>query len=213
MIPLEPLTDAEIAAIRARCEAATKGPWKAEQNDYWDDDAQPDDEKALELPFYIEGPEIVEVGDFTYWTCDDATFAAEARTDVPALLSTLDAERAARQAAEADARVKRAKHAGSLLHVSDGLLAQVEDMLGVAIGNAKGAFQDDRNPSVVLGKKANAACGRLRSALVEWQRAVSEGTERLHDEAHAEDDDTRRVVPADALRALADAVKRWEGTA
>lgn len=63
--------DAKLAEIKARCEAATPGPWYADGWALWDDDHG----------------EFVELHD----TDPDAQFIAHARSDIPALLA--EAER------------------------------------------------------------------------------------------------------------------------
>lgn len=73
------LTPEQLAAIEARCERATPGPWR------WDDrDDQLFDAKGELLAF---GQPTYEGNHGIVVPPDDATFIAAARTDVPALLA------------------------------------------------------------------------------------------------------------------------------
>jgi hypothetical protein len=82
------MTKKERVAARARCEAATKGPWIAECRSIdnpGNDPNWPDDDF---LQFKLCGPAIVEGrGQFVG---HDADFIAHARTDLPAALKALD---------------------------------------------------------------------------------------------------------------------------
>jgi hypothetical protein len=78
-----PLTDAELAAIQARCDEA-EGGWHLVED--------PDDVYRLEI--HGDGPTLVAVfggdpdnGSASYPTRENALFAAHARHDVPALLA------------------------------------------------------------------------------------------------------------------------------
>ena len=94
------MTPEQIAAIKARAEAATKGPWTSP----WD---LPDD--ATEDQIYIAGPrgEMV-VGTMWYdgqhFACaeQDAAFICHARSDVPALVAEVERLRKALEAAKID---------------------------------------------------------------------------------------------------------------
>lgn len=138
------LTDEQIEEIKARAEAATPGPWAYESvseksNDYCigtvcpvDKDGDPGDPimgNVRHHPHYFNA----ETGDFGEWYCEmvcsidecehggdgslhaDARFIAHARTDIPLLISALEAEK--KRADEAEALVERLKlearcHAG-----------------------------------------------------------------------------------------------------
>ena len=95
------LTDAEIAEILARAEAAMPGPWTMVPNAAaWDDEA--DEEAAWDIP------EALTVcrseGDF--YGKADVTFMAHARTDVPRLCRELQALRLALRLIYHDPRVQ-----------------------------------------------------------------------------------------------------------
>lgn len=64
------MTDAELQAIKARCDAATQGPWIAYDGDEW---------------WYVEASLSICIE----LTEDNATFIAAARTDIPALLAEI----------------------------------------------------------------------------------------------------------------------------
>lgn len=124
------LTEPQLAEIRARAEAATPGPWAYESvseksNDYCigivcpvDKDGNPGDPimgNVRHHPHYFNA----ETGNFGEWyyemVCsidedehngdgslhDDAHFIAHARDDIPALLSTIEAEKKRADEAEA----------------------------------------------------------------------------------------------------------------
>jgi hypothetical protein len=76
----------DLAAIRARAEAATEGPW-----------GSPD--TALAFISNRSGP-IMWAGR-EYATVEDAEFIAHARTDIPALLALLESYRPAHEVADA----------------------------------------------------------------------------------------------------------------
>lgn len=72
------MKQAEIDAIRARCDKATPAPWNTvETSDYSEIHTQNDDEYSHPLAL---------VGS----TTDDADFIANARTDIPALLEEVE---------------------------------------------------------------------------------------------------------------------------
>lgn len=95
-----PLSAAEIAAMRARCEAATPGPWVIS----YDNDTGPSDEGFWE--WYQVGPVQVHTrapwqwqSPDRRWKADnqsesDADFVSAARTDLPKLLDELERARA-----------------------------------------------------------------------------------------------------------------------
>lgn len=103
-----PAPGLDVAAIAARCNAATPGPWR----DTWEEFAAQTDhheggvvQQVVEtgpdgddLPFpvvglvWYDGPQLCT-------TKEDATFIAHARTDVPALLAALRAAEQEREAA------------------------------------------------------------------------------------------------------------------
>ena len=67
------MTDEELAAIEARVQAATPGPWKSSEQ---------------YLPLYIHGPSYGDHrGRFSAIVPEDEAFIAHAREDVPALLA------------------------------------------------------------------------------------------------------------------------------
>lgn len=85
------MTRPDLEAIRARCDAATPGPWKVEDHDGWywsvvkaekaDDDWMPD-------VVFDDGSAAGEYGQ----ECNphDRDFLVAARTDIPALLAYID---------------------------------------------------------------------------------------------------------------------------
>ncbi len=78
------LTPEQIAEIRARCEAATEGPWREFISDY--------DAGTLFVTQIRNGlmnEQLDPVAD-EIWSEADAAFIAHARTDIPALLAALD---------------------------------------------------------------------------------------------------------------------------
>lgn len=66
------MTDEQLAAIRARCEAATGGPW----------------EVGHKCEIYTRHYQVGPIGDF--WEPADARFTAHAREDIPALLAEVE---------------------------------------------------------------------------------------------------------------------------
>jgi hypothetical protein len=70
------MTDEQLAAIRARCEAATGGPW----------------EVGHKCEIYTRHYQVGPIGDF--WEPADARFTAHAREDIPALLAEVERLRA-----------------------------------------------------------------------------------------------------------------------
>lgn len=89
------MTDKELAEIRARCEAATKGPWVECRNGGGDDFLYSIDSEPTGLP-------IVKADCGVYPPeKEDADFIAHAREDIPKLLA--EVERLRKQVAELDA--------------------------------------------------------------------------------------------------------------
>ena len=79
----------DLDAIRARCEAATPGPWRVDGSTY--------DEDCNEhlAPYGLEGPNERLVwssggGEYAHPDMATAQFIAAARTDIPALLAYID---------------------------------------------------------------------------------------------------------------------------
>jgi hypothetical protein len=70
------MTDEQLAEIRARCEAATGGPW----------------EVGHKCEIYTRHYQVGPIGDF--WEPADARFTAHAREDIPALLAEVERLRA-----------------------------------------------------------------------------------------------------------------------
>jgi len=84
-IPPDPLTDAERQAIRARCDQATAGPWRAvETNRDRHLESEHEDEHGP-LPVFVSALRPA---------MEDLEFAAHARTDLPRLLEETDRLRA-----------------------------------------------------------------------------------------------------------------------
>lgn len=73
------LTNADLAAIQDRCDAATPGPWHYRRD--W-------------VMFTDPGDGQVETIATTHESPDDARFIAHSRTDIPALLDTIENLRA-----------------------------------------------------------------------------------------------------------------------
>lgn len=79
----------DLDAIRARCEAATPGPWRVDGSTY--------DEDCNEhlAPYGLEGPNERLIwssggGEYAHPDMATAQFIAAARTDIPALLAYID---------------------------------------------------------------------------------------------------------------------------
>lgn len=79
----------DLAAIRARCDAATPGPWRVDGNTY--------DEDCNEhlAPYGLEGPNERMIwssggGEYSHPDMATAQFIAHARADIPALLAYID---------------------------------------------------------------------------------------------------------------------------
>ena len=83
------MTRPDLDAIRARCEAATQGPWRVDGSTY--------DEDCNEhlAPYGLEGPNERLIwssggGEYAHPNMETAQFIAAARTDIPALLAYID---------------------------------------------------------------------------------------------------------------------------
>src|SRR5262245_46458349 len=125
------IPDDELAAIRARSEAATEGPWRAEEStDTWTLHGGPiGAHQILKAPkrhtSYAE-----------YWPNDaDAEFIAHARTDVPRLLIELDQRTEQLEKAWADI----AAMAAALVQLEDAqvVIAADNDRLGAELDTAR----------------------------------------------------------------------------
>jgi len=153
------MTQAELDAIRARCEAATPGPWTFEASEgdcgfsgtcprsliYCDDKCPACEHWEVYKGAWPNGPEMVECGDYTFFTDADAAFIAHARTDIPALLAEVE-----RMTAERDAALRRAEAA-------EGKIAKIHTTLDYAdrLHNmAKNAIELSVSNGLALGKIA-----------------------------------------------------------
>jgi len=83
------MTRLDLEAIRARCDAATKGPWRVDGNTY--------DEDCNEhlAPYGLEGPNERMIwssggGEYSHPDMATAQFIAHTRADIPALLAYID---------------------------------------------------------------------------------------------------------------------------
>lgn len=90
------LDDAALDAIEARANAATDGPWEVDR--YWWKPRSPAIPDQWMLGILGEGDEICAVHESDDGSREDAEFIAHARTDVPALVTALRAEREATEA-------------------------------------------------------------------------------------------------------------------
>lgn len=86
-----PLTADEIAAIRARAQAATPGPWEAPESEWSDPHVVTTDGEwiAAFIACYPEGAIPMDAA--------DATFIAHARTDIERLLAAVERWKAVAQ--------------------------------------------------------------------------------------------------------------------
>ncbi|MBX6723652.1 MAG: hypothetical protein IRY92_10550 [Dactylosporangium sp.] len=106
------MTPEELAAIRARAEAATPGPWTVDEGLVWDDGTG-----ECECQWYREIRGWTDHGvpcdaGYLVLSREDATFIAHAREDIPRLLDEVEALRARadqlrQQVAELEAWGKR----------------------------------------------------------------------------------------------------------
>lgn len=94
------MTDADLAAIEARADAATAGPWKNDLDKFTDGE----DIQACVCNEGIDLLATIATGTETDWqeagrsqAVKDAAFISAARSDVPALLAEVHRLRAARQ--------------------------------------------------------------------------------------------------------------------
>lgn len=80
------ITEAELKAIRERCDLATSGPWKQDDKDW----------AMIHPPYDICGEDHAPITGFdSVDRKPDATFIAHSRTDIPALLDEVERLRAA----------------------------------------------------------------------------------------------------------------------
>lgn len=91
------MTDAELAAIRERCEAATPGPWVYDAGDEWQPKFGPFDDTGAGIvsedrmrEIVIGGHQDEQGGAVGVILNRDAEFIAAARSDVPALLDEVE---------------------------------------------------------------------------------------------------------------------------
>lgn len=114
----EPMTDEEIAAIRARAEAATPGPWETDDVESW-------------YVYKVERGSGVatEVAEFLSRMLrqSDAAFVAHARQDVPDLLAEIERLRGLLQR-EHDARLEICREAETLLRERDAAEATITEL-------------------------------------------------------------------------------------
>jgi hypothetical protein len=110
-----------IDEIRKRCEAATPGPWTFEASEgdcgfsgkcprsliYCDDKCPACEHWEVYKGAWPNGPEMIECGDYAFFTDEDAALIAHARDDIPALLDEIARLTAERDAAYMDG-VKKA---------------------------------------------------------------------------------------------------------
>jgi hypothetical protein len=85
------MTPTELAEIKARAEAATPGPWRAERSlcNPGIRDAAGTEREGWDF----QGPLSLGDGECPYYTQEDATFIAAARADVPALVAEVERAR------------------------------------------------------------------------------------------------------------------------
>lgn len=104
MPDMRPMTPSDLAAIRERCQKATRGPWffgrGADNCDYIDYQAYPDERGGIAPTSNDDGREPI------WWkTCyrdEDGQFIAHSRTDVEALLAEVERLRKLAQQSVAD---------------------------------------------------------------------------------------------------------------
>lgn len=86
------LTDAEIAAIRERAELATRGPWLADTAGHLEIYSQHEDEPSLIFVFDWVPDKGIETDGYGHLQemHPDLEFIAHSRTDIPALLETIE---------------------------------------------------------------------------------------------------------------------------
>ena len=123
------LSASERAAIRARAEAATPGPYRLQENVAWVFAPDGDREVAIHCT-PLDDAWRVNAGDYRKQQVANARFFAHAREDVPRLLDALDAETARADVAEARAAGLRAALAG-VLRSFDDLVAESYGVTGL----------------------------------------------------------------------------------
>lgn len=149
------LTDQELAAIQARCEAATAGPWLV------DHDPRPD----MSWNNHI----ILENGNAVCFMAHDgrasnaygrgnAHFIAHARTDIPALLATI-----AELRVERDALKKHYDEAGP----EHNLLALLDEY-----DDRRRAMESERDEALKEGLRLTLVVDKLRASLAAAERGL-----------------------------------------
>lgn len=81
------MSDLDLDSIKARCEAATEGPWHREHGDYGC-------VSIGNFGWVVDGPNCPQYDEDTPQGHADAEFIAHARTDVPALVAEVERLRA-----------------------------------------------------------------------------------------------------------------------
>ena len=91
---MEPLTKEQLAAIRARANAATPGPWVWHEGDLLTEDNFSRQHSSMFSSVLHLTDDAQGVNDLVSWeyvrSVEDAEFIAYARTDIPALLAEID---------------------------------------------------------------------------------------------------------------------------
>lgn len=96
----------DLDAIRARCKAATPGPWAYDESTGYiemDEAGYAEFKPDWERSVHKQPPLVARMTDTWGDTSDDGCFIANARTDIPALLSYIDGLE--REIAELKARI------------------------------------------------------------------------------------------------------------
>ena len=110
------MTDKELADIRARCEAARRGPWSVpaeESSDYYCGGWEVEHERSRET--YTNVAQMIG-------SREDATFIAHARSDIPALLDEVELLRKALKSIGANSCCAPCREAGLVANAAlDGL--------------------------------------------------------------------------------------------
>lgn len=98
----EPLSKEQLAAIRARADAATPGPWEWHEGDLLTEDNFSRQHSSMFSSVLHLTDDAQGVNDLVSWeyvrSVEDAEFIANARADIPALLAHIDALEAERDA-------------------------------------------------------------------------------------------------------------------
>jgi hypothetical protein len=91
--------------IKAREQAATPGPWEMDASEgdcgapqnvcprglmYCDDKCPKCEYWEITQGAWVNGPDFIECGDFSFFNDSDADFIAHARTDIPALIAEVE---------------------------------------------------------------------------------------------------------------------------